>query len=137
MTSAAEWNQKIIDEFRRNGGRVGGQFEGAPMLLLHHVGAKSGTTRVNPLMHQETDHGWAVFASAAGAEENPDWYHNLRANPEVEIELGTETIPVRARVLDRAERDLVWEEQKRRYPGFADYESKTSRTIPVVLLERR
>ena len=137
MTETSDWNQKIIEEFRANSGRVGGQFEGAPMLLLHHVGAKSGSPRINPVMYQETADGWAVFASAAGADTNPDWYHNLLTHPDIEIELGTETIPVRARVLDRDERDPVWETQKQRFPGFAEYENRTSRVIPVVLLERR
>ncbi|MEV5433050.1 nitroreductase family deazaflavin-dependent oxidoreductase [Streptomyces sp. NPDC052701] len=137
MTDANKWNQKIIDEFRANGGRVGGQFEGVPMLVLHHIGAKSGSPRENPVMYQETADGWAVFASAAGADTNPAWYHNLLAHPDVEIEVGTETIPVRARVLGRDERDPVWETQKQRFPAFAEYEKRTSRVIPVVLLERR
>ena len=137
MTEASNWNQRIIDEFRANEGRVGGQFEGAPLLLLHHVGAKTGSSRVNPVMYQAVGDAWAVFASAAGADKNPDWYHNLLAHPDVEIEVGTETVPVRARDLDRDERDPVWERQKQRYPGFAEYEERTSRVIPVVMLERR
>jgi deazaflavin-dependent oxidoreductase (nitroreductase family) len=132
-----DWNQQIIDEFRANGGRVGGNFEGAPMVLVHHTGAKSGTERVNPMMYQQVGDAYAVFASAAGADKNPDWYHNLRAHPDTTIEVGTETIPVRARDLPREERDPIWEIQKQRYPGFADYEAKTSRVIPVVLLEPR
>lgn len=137
----SDWNQQIIEEFRSHGGHVGGQFEGAPLLLLHHVGRRSGTERLAPVMYQTVDDGWAVFASKAGAPDNPDWYHNLLANPDVSIEVGDgehiETIPVRARDLPATERDPVWETQKERYPGFADYERKTSRTIPVVLLERR
>ena len=137
MTDTNNWNQQVIEEFRSNEGRVGGHFEGAPVLLLHHVGAKSRTARINPVMYQKTDSGWAVFASAAGADKNPDWYHNLRVHPDVDIEVGTETVPARARVLDRDERDPIWELQKQRFPGFADYEARTSRAIPVVLLEPR
>lgn len=137
MADHDDWNKKIIDEFRANDGRVGGPFEGAPMVLVHHTGAKTGTERVNPMMYQQVGDAWAVFASAAGADHNPAWYHNLLAHPDTTIEVGTETIPVHVRELSRDERDPIWETQKERYPGFADYESKTSRTIPVVLLERR
>jgi deazaflavin-dependent oxidoreductase (nitroreductase family) len=132
-----DWNAQVIEEFRANDGRVGGNFEGAPLLLLHSTGARSGQERVTPMMYQAVGDNYAVFASKAGADTNPDWYHNLRAHPEVTIEVGTETVPVTARILDDAEREPVWEEQKRRYPGFADYETKTSRVIPVVLLEHR
>ncbi|HEY3831522.1 MAG TPA: nitroreductase family deazaflavin-dependent oxidoreductase [Acidimicrobiia bacterium] len=136
MTATNDWNQGIIDEFRANGGKVGGQFEGAPLLLLHSTGAKSGVERIAPVMYQAVDNGeYAVFASKAGAPTNPDWYHNLRANPSASIEVGSETIPVTARVAGSDERDKIWETQKQRYPGFADYEAKTTRTIPVVLLE--
>lgn len=131
-------NQKIIDEFRANGGKVGGWFEGAPMLLLHTTGAKSGLPRVNPLMYQQVGDDLAVFASKAGAPTNPDWFYNLRANPNVEIELGTETIPVTASVADDDERDRVWRIQKERYPTFAEYEKTAAgRKIPVVLLTRK
>ena len=133
----SDWNQKIIEEFRANGGQVGGNFEGAPLLLLHSTGAKSGQERVNPMMYQAVGDSLAVFASKAGADTNPDWYHNLRANPEASAEVGTETIEVTARVLDDEEREPIWQEQKKRYPGFADYETRTDRVIPVVLLERR
>src|SRR5579884_72453 len=98
MTATNDWNQTIIDEFRANGGKVGGQFEGAPLLILHSTGAKSGQERLAPVMYQEVDGGYAIFASKAGAPTNPDWYHNLRANPSATIELGTETLPVTARV---------------------------------------
>ncbi len=133
----SDWNDKIISEFRANHGRVGGPFDDAPLLLLHTTGARSGTERVNPMMYQAVDGGLAVFASKAGADRNPDWYHNLRAHPEARIEVGDETLAVTARVLDPSEREPIWEEQKARYPGFADYEAKTDRVIPVVLLERR
>jgi deazaflavin-dependent oxidoreductase (nitroreductase family) len=132
-----DWNDKIIAEFRANDGQVGGNFEGFPLLLLHSTGAKSGAERVNPVAFQALADGWAVFASKAGADTNPDWYHNLLAHPDATIEVGTETVPVRARVLAGAERSEVWEEQKRRAPGFAEYEQGTSREIPVIELTRR
>ena len=133
----SDWKDKVIAEFRANQGRVGGQFEGAPLLLLHSTGAKSGQERVHPMMYQAVGNGFAVFASKAGADTNPDWYHNLRAHPDARIEVGTETLDVTARVLDADEREPIWEEQKARYPGFADYETKTDRVIPVVMLDRR
>jgi deazaflavin-dependent oxidoreductase (nitroreductase family) len=137
MVVMSDWNQQIIDEFRANEGRVGGPFEGAPLLLLHHVGRKSGTERVSPMMYRAVGDDLAVFASKAGADTHPDWYLNLLAHPDVEVEVGTEKVAVRARDLPADERDPIWEKHKQDYPGFADYESKTSRTIPVVLLERR
>jgi deazaflavin-dependent oxidoreductase (nitroreductase family) len=136
--SEATGNQEIIEEFRANAGKVGGWFEGAPMLLLHTIGAKSGLPRVNPLMYQQVGDDLAVFASKAGAPTNPDWFYNLRANPNVEIELGTETIPVTAFVADDDERDRIWGIQKERYPTFAEYEKTAAgRNIPVVLLTRK
>ena len=133
----SDWNDKVIAEFRDNGGKVGGQFEGFPLLLLHSTGARSGQVRVNPVAYQGLDDGWAVFASKAGADTNPDWFHNLLADADATVEVGTETVPVRARVLEGDEREVVWAEQKRRAPGFADYETKTDRVIPVVELTRR
>ena len=132
-----DWNAQIIEEFRANGGEVGGQFEGAPLLLLHSTGARSGKERVNPMMYRPTDGGYAVFASKAGAPDNPDWYHNLLAHPDASVEVGTETVDVTARVTDGNERDQIWEAQKAEYSGFADYEAKTDRQIPVLVLERR
>lgn len=137
MAEVDDWNAQIIAEFRANDGKVGGQFEGAPLLLLHSIGAKSGAQRVNPMMYQAVGDSFAVFASKAGADTNPDWYHNLVANPDGSVEVGADTVDVRARVLDGSERDEVWSVQKERFPGFAEYEQKTSRVIPVVLLERR
>jgi len=133
--SANDWNQQVIDEFRANGGKVA-QFEGRPLLLLHHKGAKTGAERVNPLVYLPLDANFAVFGSKAGGPTNPDWYHNLRANPDTVVEVGTETIPVRARVAEGEERDRIWGEQKRVNSNFADYEQKTTRSIPVVILER-
>jgi len=129
-----DWNQAVIEEFRENGGRVA-SFRNVPLLLLHHRGAKTRVERVNPLAYQELDDGYAVFASKGGAPTNPDWYHNLIANPDATVEVGDETVDVRARVTE-SEREHIWEEQKRRTPGFADYERKTSRVIPVVILQR-
>jgi deazaflavin-dependent oxidoreductase (nitroreductase family) len=132
----SDWNDKIITEFRANAGRVGGNFEGAPLLLLHSTGAKSGLERVSPMMYMQVGDSWAVFASKGGADTNPDWYHNLIANPKAQIEVGTETIDVIGRDLNDEEREPIWTAQKAAYPGFAGYERKTSRQIPVVLLSR-
>lgn len=132
-----DWNAKVIAEFRENDGRVGGPFEGAPMVLVHHTGAKSGTERVTPLMCMREDDTVYVFASKAGAPDNPDWYHNLVANPDATIEIGAEShVPVRAEELEGEERTRVWEAQKQAYPQFAEYEEKTDRTIPVLALRR-
>jgi deazaflavin-dependent oxidoreductase (nitroreductase family) len=133
----ADFNQTIIDEFRSNGGKMGGQFEGTTLLLLHHKGAKSGKERVNPLAYQPVGENMAVFASKGGAPTNPDWYYNLLAHPATTVEIGTETVPVVARVADSDERSKIWEKQKKDAPGFADYEKGTTRQIPVVILERQ
>jgi deazaflavin-dependent oxidoreductase (nitroreductase family) len=131
----SDWNTAIIEEFRANGGTVGGQFEGSPLLLLHTVGARSGQQRVNPMMYRRIGDTYAVFASKAGAPTNPDWYHNLKAHPEVTAEIGTETVSLTAHVATADERAPIWAAQKDEFPGFADYESKTSREIPVVILQ--
>lgn len=136
----SEWNDRVIGEFRANRGRVGGPFEGAPMVLVHHVGRKSGAERVNPMMYLPGDDAGAiyVFASKAGAPDNPDWYYNLTAAGRASVELGDETYHVRVEELTGAERDRVYAEQARRYPGFAEYEQKARghRTIPVLALRR-
>jgi deazaflavin-dependent oxidoreductase (nitroreductase family) len=136
--SEPDFNQKIVEEFRANSGKVGGMFEGAPMVLLHHKGAKTGTERVNPLMYQDLGDGAiAVFASKSGAPTNPDWYHNVVASPETTIEIGTDRYDVRARVADEEERERIWEAQKAAFPQFAEYETTAQgRKIPVVVLER-
>ena len=131
-----EWNRQIIAEFRENEGRVGGPFEGAPMVLVTHKGAKTGTERTTPLMYLPNGDDIVIFASKAGAPTNPDWYHNLVANPEASAEVGTDTLTVRARVAEGAERDELWERQKTAYPQFQGYEDSTDRVIPVVVLER-
>lgn len=135
MSDVNDWNLRIIEEFRANAGKVGGQFEGAPMLLLHSTGAKSGVERVNPMMYQADGQNYAVFASKAGAPTNPDWFHNLVANPSASIEVGDRTVAVVARMTEGDERERLWSRQKELYPGFADYEAQTTRQIPVVLLE--
>jgi len=133
-----DWNTAIIDEFRANQGKVGGNFEGAPLLILHTTGARSGQERLAPVMYQAVGDGddVAVFASKAGAPTNPDWYHNLLADPRARVEVGSETYAVKARVAEGDEREQIWSTQKERYPGFADYEHKTTREIPVIVLER-
>ena len=135
MTDAMnDWNRKIIDEFRSSEGKVGGQFEGAPMLLLSTTGAHSGQSRTHPMMYlSEGDHIY-VFASKAGAPTNPDWYHNLKANPAVTVEIGAEKRPARAEEVTGSERDRIYAEQSARYPGFAEYQEKSTRTIPVIEL---
>ena len=132
----SDWNDKIIAEFRANGGKVGGPFEGATLLLLHHVGARSGTERVAPLAYFPDGDRMLIIASKAGAPTNPDWYHNLKANPRVDVELGTETVRVDAHELAPAERAEKWAEITTRAPGFADYQKKTERVIPVFALQR-
>jgi deazaflavin-dependent oxidoreductase (nitroreductase family) len=139
MTDPNEWNQQVIEEFRANAGKVGGPMDGWPLLLLHHVGAKTGTERVNPVVYQhlEAPGAVAVFASKGGAPTNPDWYHNLVANPNTTIEIGEETRPVVARVASGDERRAIWEAQKETFPNFAEYETTAGdREIPVVILER-
>src|SRR5438034_6755240 len=135
MGDRQDWNKKIIEEFRANQGKVGGMFEGMPILLLHHTGAKSGKVRVNPLAYQANGDRLIVFASKGGAPTNPDWFHNLKANPRATVEVGTETRDVRARVAEGEERERIWRRQKEMNPGFGEYEKKTTRKIPVVILE--
>ena len=133
----SDWNRRIIEEFRSNQGKVGGNFEGRSLLLLHHRGATSGAERVNPLAYQDLGSGSvAVFASKGGSPTNPDWYHNVRASPEVTVEIGTDTFDAVARIPDAEERERIWTRQKRDWPGFAEYERTTEREIPVVVLDR-
>jgi deazaflavin-dependent oxidoreductase (nitroreductase family) len=135
MSEINDWNAKIIEEFRANAGNVGGPFEGTPLLLLHTTGAKTGREHVTPVTYRRVDDGYAVFASKAGAPTNPAWYHNLVANPDVRAEIGAQTVTLTARVAGDAERDPIWTAQKREFPGFEEYEERTSRKIPVVILE--
>jgi deazaflavin-dependent oxidoreductase (nitroreductase family) len=137
MTEATDFNGKIIAEFRATGGKVGGPFAGSDILLLHHTGAHTGTERVSPLAYQRVGESFAVFASKAGAPTNPAWYHNLLTHPGTTIEVGAETLRVRARVAEPAERDVIWERQIQRAPHFAEYERKAApRKIPVIVLDR-
>ena len=136
MTDFKDWNQKIIDEFRSVGGKVGGQFAGAPILLLNSTGAETGEKRTTPMMYLADSDRLAVFASKAGASTNPDWDHNLLAHPRASVGVGTETFDVDAEVAGREERDPLYAIQSGRYPGFAEYQAKTTRVIPVVILRR-
>ncbi len=137
-TKWADRNQAIIEEFRANDGVVGGYFAGVPLALVHHKGARSGVERVAPLASQKLDNGWAVFASKGGADDNPAWYHNLLANPETTVEVGTETVAVRAYEAKGEEYDRIWARQKAALPTFAEYEKRTKRRyIPVIVLEPR
>jgi deazaflavin-dependent oxidoreductase (nitroreductase family) len=133
-TSPVDFNAQIIEEFHANGGLVGGMFEGTPLLLLHHTGAKSGKSRINPLAYQSDGGRYVVFASKAGAPTNPDWYHNLKAHPNVTIEIGTDTIDVVAREATGEERERLYRTQAERVPQFGEYEQKTDRVIPVIVL---
>ena len=130
-----EWNKKVVEEFRANEGKVGGPFEGAPLLILHHTGAHSGEARITPLVYQALDDGYAIFASNAGKDQHPAWYHNLLAQPRVEVEVGTERVGALTRVAEGEERTAIFERQKQMAPQFAEYEAGTSRQIPVVVLE--
>src|SRR5258706_3544416 len=141
MADPNDWNKRIIAEFRANGGRVGGNFEGAPLVLVHHQGRKSGREYVNPVMYlaDDADSGTIyVFATKSGAPSNPDWYHNLTASGAGTVERGAETYSVTVRELQGDDRERIYDEQARRFPGFADYAQSTAgiRTIPVLELKR-
>jgi deazaflavin-dependent oxidoreductase (nitroreductase family) len=130
------YNDKIIADFRTNDGRVGGPSGRADLLLLHHTGARSGTERVNPLAFQQLGESYAIFASMGGGPRNPDWYHNLIAHPETTVEVGGQTVRVRARVAEPSERDVIYARQAERRPQFAEYEiTAAPRKIPVVVLD--
>lgn len=136
-TSPADFNAKVIEEFRANEGRVGGGFEGMDLLLLHHVGARSGQSYVNPVVFSRDDGRYVIFASKAGAPSHPGWYHNLKAHPSATIEVGSETLQVTATEAQGAERDRLYRDQASRAPQFAEYEQRTDRVIPVMLLTPR
>lgn len=135
MSSHIDFNAQVIDEFHANGGTVGGMLAGMPVLLLHHRGAQSGKEYVNPLAYLEDDGRYAIFASAGGAPKHPGWYHNLKAHPDVRIEVGTQTLDVRAQEARGPQRDRLYEIQSERIPQFAEYAEKTDRLIPVILLQ--
>ena len=132
-----DWNKNIVDQFRSNAGKVGPPFENTPIALLHNTGRKSGKTYVNPLAYQRLDQKTiAVFASKGGSPTNPDWFNNVVAHPKVSVEVGTETYDATARVAEGDEREMIWTKQKKEFPGFAEYEGRTTRQIPVIILER-
>ena len=131
-----DWNKTVIEEFRGNEVVVGGQFEGADVLLLHTKGAKSGNIRVNPMMYLEEDGKIYVFASYAGADKHPDWFHNIKADDKVSVELGTEKFEATAEPVPLEERDRIYAIMASRFENFAEYEKKTTRVIPVVELIR-
>ncbi len=133
-SSENDFNEQIIAEFRANEGRVGGPFEGSPLLLLHHVGAKSGVERVNPLAYQLDGDRYVIFASKGGAPSDPGWYHNLKAHPNVSIEVGTHTLEVTAGEAEEEERERLFRAQAERIPVFAEYAQKAGRVIPVMIL---
>ena len=135
MSEESDWNAQIIEEFRANAGKLGGMFEGADMLLLHHTGSKTGVERVSPLGYQRIGSAYAVFGSNSGRTSHPAWLHNLRAHPRTRAEIGTETIEVVARVAEGDERAEILERQKAHIPQFAEYEQTANRDIPVVILE--
>ena len=133
-TGPADRNRTIIDEFRANGGQVGGYFEGAPMVLLHHFGARSGTERVNPLVYVPDGHDMVVAATKSGSPTNPDWYHNLKAHPRIRVEVGPRTVPVEAIEVTGGERDDLWHRLIALRPGMAEYETRTNRVFPMFRL---
>lgn len=141
MAGMNTWNEKIIAEFRTNDGRVGGPFQGAPLTLIHHQGRASGHEYVSPVMYLAHESDAAiiyVFGSKGGAPTHPDWYYNVVSADRAQVEVGTDTFPVTVSEIKGAERDRIFAEQARRYPGFADYARKTAgiRTIPVLMLRR-
>jgi deazaflavin-dependent oxidoreductase (nitroreductase family) len=132
----SDWNNQIIEEFRANGGKVGGPFEGAPLLLLTTMGAKSSRHHTTPVTYLPDGDRLIIFASNAGASTNPAWYHNLVAHPQATVEVGTETFDVTSIIITGEERDQFYARQAILFPGFADYETKTTRRIPAIALHR-
>ncbi len=135
MSNPNDWNAKIIKEFRENAGVVGGPFEGMKLLILHTTGAKTGKERVNPVATMKENGYYVIIASKGGAPDNPDWYHNLVANPKISVEVGTETFEARAEVTEEPERSELYSKMADEYPGFKEYEQKTERVIPVIKLK--
>jgi deazaflavin-dependent oxidoreductase (nitroreductase family) len=133
--SMADFNTQVINEFRENGGKVGGMFEHMPIILVHHVGARSGEARVAPLAYLQDGGNYAIFASKGGAPENPSWYHNLKASPHTTIELGDRTLAVVAEEAAGEERDRLFTKQAAAVPQFAGYQESTQRKIPVIVLK--
>ncbi|HET9919583.1 MAG TPA: nitroreductase family deazaflavin-dependent oxidoreductase [Ktedonobacteraceae bacterium] len=137
MPDMHDWNRQTIEEFRANGGKVGGMWEGKPLLLITTTGAKSGKRRTNPLVYLRYGDGLYIFASKGGAPTSPDWYHNLLAHPEVTVEIGKETYPAKAVPVTGEERDRIFAKQVQASPQFGEYQKKTARKIPVIELERQ
>ena len=135
MSVERAYNERVVQEFRANDGKVGGVFEGRSLLLLHHLGARTGAPRVNPVEYLALAAGYAVFATNDGSERHPGWYHNVLAHPRVTIEDDSSTIEVAARAVAGSERTEIWERQKELRPAFAAYETRTTREIPVIVLE--
>jgi len=136
MSDPNNFNQQIIEEFRANSGNVGGPFAGSTMLLLTTTGAKSGQPRISPLVYMADGDHMIIIASKGGAPTNPDWFYNLKANPVVTIERGTETFQARATIPEATERDRLFEQVTTKMPGFGEYQRNTTRQIPVVVLEK-
>jgi deazaflavin-dependent oxidoreductase (nitroreductase family) len=136
MSNQVNWNDAIIEEFRANQGKVGGAFEGRTLLLLHTIGAKSGQERVNPTAYVKDGDRYVIIASKGGAPTNPDWYYNILANPLVTVEAGTDTFQAQAEVAKEPERSHLYAKMVEMMPGFAEYEKKTTRVIPVITLRR-
>jgi deazaflavin-dependent oxidoreductase (nitroreductase family) len=136
MGNPNDWNKATIEEFRANGGQVGGRFAGKPLLLLHTIGARSGQPRVNPVACLRDGDRYVIVASKGGAPTNPDWYYNLVANPLVTVEYGTETFQVRATVAAEPERTRLYDQMAADRPTFAEYQRNTTRAIPVIILTR-
>lgn len=137
LANVSNLNEQVIDDFRANGGRVGGPYEGAPLILVHHVGAKTGTKRVSPVMYFPQEDGrMVIVASHQGAPENPAWYHNLKANPRTDVEAGAETFPVMVNEITGEERDAVWAGILAMVPSLAEFQKMTTRTIPLLRLTR-
>jgi deazaflavin-dependent oxidoreductase (nitroreductase family) len=139
MTDEFDWNafnRSVIEEFRANDGKVGGAFAGAPMILITHKGARSGKEYTSPLVYTRDADNVVIIASKGGAPEDPQWFRNLVANPDVMVEIGSEKYAGRARVAESAERDRLFRAQADLMPNFDEYATKTARTIPVVVIER-
>jgi deazaflavin-dependent oxidoreductase (nitroreductase family) len=136
MGSPKDWNKAIIEEFRANGGKVGGMFAGRTLLLLHTSGAKSGQPRINPVAYTTDGDRFVIIASKGGAPTNPDWYYNLVAHPDVTVEVGTGQFQVHATVAAEPDRTRLYQQMVAMMPGFAEYEQKTTRKIPVIILTR-
>ena len=137
MSRTTDFNAQNIAEFRKNHGKVGGYFQGAPLLLIHTVGRRTGKHRVNPLMYLRDGERYLVFASKGGADTHPDWYFNLKAHPDIQIEVGDDTIDVHAEEVLGREHDTLYSRQATLYPQFGDYQRKTKRIIPVIALTNK